>query len=68
MISCFPTCWQATGTLGYFETSAVWIGCHSIIEEHCCHAHFSVAVISFSCKTKANALYLSLFEEKLSER
>lgn len=29
--------------LGYFETSAVWRGCHSVIEELCCHAQFSVA-------------------------
>lgn len=68
MAARFPTCWQATGVLGYFETSTIWGDCHSIIEKLWCRAYFSVAVLSFSCKTKASALYLSVFEEKMPER
>lgn len=67
MASCFPTRWQ-TGILGYFETSAIWRGCHSIIKKLWCRAYFFAAFLSFSCKKKVNALYLSAFEEKMPER
>lgn len=38
LASCFPTCWRATGVLGYFETSSVCRDCHSIIDTLWCRA------------------------------